>query len=279
MSPSILSSKPLNNRTILVACSAKKMVELASGLEAMGGTVLPFPVIEAQAIEDTHLLDNALDSLREYSWIIFTSAYGVHFFMKRLKERGIGLNSDFIPAICAIGPATDAALEEYGWKTTLLPKRFIAEGVLDALDEHYGGLPHLAGRRILLPRAKEAREILPDTLSAAGVQVDVVPCYQTVRAEIDENILQKLREKTPDLLVFTSSSTIRNMIEILGHEQVIRMLMDSTVAVLGPVTGETAASYGKSVEIIPNTHTIVNLLKAIGDYYSGQSSIGGNCVL
>jgi uroporphyrinogen III methyltransferase / synthase len=277
MSSPSFSTRVLENRTILVACSIKKMVELASGLERMGGKVLPFPVIEAQAVEETHLLDKALDSLREYSWIIFTSAYGVSFFGKRWIELGMRLNSSPMPKICAIGPATAAALGEFGWEATLIPKQFVAEGVLEALERYHGGLQALAGHRVLLPRAKEAREVLPDALSAAGVRVDVVPCYQTVRAEINDDIVQQIREKNPDLIVFTSSSAIRNLMEILGQESGKKMLMESAIAVIGPVAGNTAESFGKSPDIVPGTNTVTALLQAISDYYSRPSSVGGVC--
>ncbi len=263
-------SKPLQNRTILVACSIKKMVQLAGGLEMMGGKVLPFPVIEAKPIEDTQLLDKALDSLREYSWLIFTSAYGVSFFMKRLQERAISVNRGSAPKICAIGPATAAALEEFGWKADLTAQQFVAEGVIDALGKYHGGLQNLAGHRVMLPRAKEAREVLPETLVASGIAVDVVPCYQTVRAEIEDAVVKQLQDRNPDLIVFTSSSTIRNMMEILGPETGKKVLLGSTVAVMGPVTGKTAESFGKRAEIIPEANTVVDLLKAIGDYFSRQ---------
>jgi len=270
MAVSQFLSKPLQKRTILVACSAKKMVELVSGLEAMGGSVLPFPVIEAQAIEDNHLLDASLASLREYGWIIFTSAYGVSFFMQRLRERQFGANLQDVPKICAIGPATAGAIREFGYEAALVPKQFIAEGVLEALGKYYGGLQHLAGLRILLPRAQEARELLPEALTAAGARVDIVPCYQTVRPEMDRDAVRQLREKKPDLIVFTSSSTIRNLIDILGQEDGLRMLLESTVAVLGPVTGKTAESFGKSADIIPEENTVAALLKAIGEYYGSR---------
>ncbi len=264
------TSKQLLNRTILVACSAKKMVELVAGLEAMGGTVLPFPVIEAKAVEDMHLLDQALGALREYSWIIFTSAYGVSFFMQHLKEFGISTDTQTLPKICAIGPATAAAVREFGYEPALVPTHFVAEGVLEALRRSYGGLRHLAGCRILLPRAKEARELLPEALTAAGARVDIVPCYQTVRAEIDKDVIRQLSEKRPDLIVFTSSSTIRHLIDTLGQEDGERMLLQSTVAVLGPITGKTAESFGKRAEIVPEENTVTALLKAIREYYSRQ---------
>ncbi len=261
------SSKLLLNRTILVACSAKKMVELAAGLQAMGGSVLPFPAIEPRALEDKHLLDQALASLRGYSWIIFTSEYGVRFFMQRMDECEIRLDTQSPPKICTIGPATTRALKEFGYETHLMPKHFVAEGVLDALGRYHGGIQHVAGQRFLLPRAKEARALLPDTLTAAGAQVDVVPCYQTVQAEIDPDIVKRCLETRPDLMVFTSSSTIQYMVEIFGSEAGERMLLESTIAVIGPITAKTAESFGKRVEIVPKQNTIAALIEAIRQYY------------
>jgi uroporphyrinogen III methyltransferase/synthase len=261
------AQKPLQDLTILVACSAKKIDELASGLSAMGGAVLAFPVIEAIGIKDTHLLDSALESLGEYDWILFTSAYGVRFFMQRLKMRALIIPDRSMPKLCAIGPATAAELKEFGYEASLIPERFLAEGVLDALAEYHGGIQNLAGRRLLLPRALKARELLPTALTEAGARVDVAPCYQTVQGQIDANVLAQLRKKDPDLMIFTSSSTIRNFFETLGLETGKKLLTHSTVAVLGPITGQTAESYGKRPEIAPKESTLTSLMEAIRLYY------------
>jgi uroporphyrinogen III methyltransferase / synthase len=268
MSPSSALSKPLQNLTILVVCSAKKMVELADGLTAMGGVVLPFPAIEAQAVENMHLLDRAIASLREYAWILFTSAYGVRFFMQRLSERAGDNDRAGMPNLCAIGPATAAALNEFGYEAALIPERFQAEGVVEALGKYHGGILNLAGARILLPRALEGRELLPDALSAAGARVDVVPCYKTVRAQIGADVQRKLQEKKPDLIVFTSSSTVRILIDILGQREGESLLRHSTVAVIGPVTGQTVEAFGKGAEILPKENTVKALIEAIRAYYS-----------
>ena len=265
-----LLPKPLLNRTILVACSAKKMVKLVSGIESMGGVAVPFPVIETQDIEDKRLLDKALNSLQTYAWIIFTSAYGVSYFMQRKNELEIRMSAQEIPKICAIGPATAHALHEFGYAAALIPEKFVAEGVIEALEKYCGGLQALAGLRILIPRAKEAREVLPETLAAAGAQVDVAPCYQTVRAEPDGSVLNQLRERKPDLTVFASSSAIKNFVDILGQEDGKRTLLQSTVAVIGPITFSTAESFGKRPEIIPKENTITSLLEAIRLYYSSR---------
>jgi uroporphyrinogen III methyltransferase/synthase len=271
MSAADRTSRELYNRKILVACSAKKMVELVKGLEAMGGDVLPVPVIEAQEIEDKKLLDKALSILPDYAWIIFTSAYAVAFFMQRMNERATGADIPAMPKICAIGPATAAAIAEAGYRVDLIPEQYVAEGILEALSRYCGGIEHLAGCRILLPRAQEARELIPEALRAAGAHVDVVPCYRTVCGEMDPSIVQRLRRNSPDLIVFTSSSTIRNVIKILGTEHGTSMLQQSTVAVLGPVTAITAASYGKRAEIVPNENTIPALLEAVREYFSKLS--------
>jgi uroporphyrinogen III methyltransferase / synthase len=270
MADASLLHKPLLNRTILVACSAKKMVELVAGIEAMGGNAVPFPVIETQDIEDKQLLDKALNSLQEYAWIIFTSAYGVSYFMQRTRDLGIRTSAQEMPNICAIGPATARALQEFGFEAALIPDKFVAEGVIDALEKYCGGLQALAGRRILIPRAKEAREVLPEALAAAGALVDVAPCYQTVRAEPDGDVLSRLKERKPDLAIFASSSAIKNFVDILGQEDGKRTLTESAVAVIGPITFRTAESFGKRPEIIPKENTIASLLEAIRLYYSSR---------
>lgn len=260
----------LLNRSILVACSAKKMSTLSDGLRALGASVTPFPVIEIREIEDKVQMDNALDSLERYDWIIFTSAYGATYFSQRFHERKIQSNVLKELKICAIGPATESTLKELGFKVDMVPTRFVAEGVVEALETCYGGLGGITGSRILIPRAKFARDVLPDTLTAAGAGVDIVPFYQTVKATLDKKTILQLKAETPDLIVFTSSSTVKNMVEIMGHTAGKNLLRKSTVAAIGPITVNTVESFGKHVEIVPKQSTIVSLIQAIEDYYSGQ---------
>ena len=265
------NAKQLQHLKILAACSSKKMPELASGLEAMGARVLPIPVIETRPIENNHLLDRAISALRAYDWIVFTSAYGVDFFMRRLRESG--RESALLPKICTVGPATAATLKPFGCEAALVADQYVGEGVLQALVEYHGGIGHLKGLNVLLPRAEKAREFLPNALSGAGANVEVVPCYRTIRAELDPGTLQKLREERPDLLVFTSSSTINNLVEILGPDFGRKMLNETTVAVIGPITASTAEFFGKRADIIPMKNTIASLLEAIRNYYSRRSPV------
>ena len=270
MSANPRDSEPLRNCKILVACSAKKMVELTAGLEKLGGSVLPFPVIEIREIEDKQLMDTAIASLQEYDWIIFTSAYGVEFFMRRIKACASREQIQSMPKVCAVGPATAAAVKEFGHEVALVPGQYVGEGVLEALAGYYGGIQNLAGLDVLLPRAQVAREFLPQALARAGVRVDVVPCYCTVQAETDPDTIEELRNSEPDLLVFTSSSTVNNFMGILGADAGRKMLAESVVAVIGPITAGTAAAFGRRADIVPKENTISSLLEAVREYYSSR---------
>jgi uroporphyrinogen III methyltransferase/synthase len=267
---SCFSGNPLQNRTVLLVCSEKKLAAIQGGLESMGGTILPFPILKAKEIEDPRLMDAAIASLSTYTWIIFTSAYGVAFFARHLQQCRKKVRPAMMPKICTIGPATAEAAREAGFVPTLIPDKFIAEGVLDALAQHHKGIENLAGLKVLIPRAMQAREFLPEALIAAGACVHVVPCYTISREEMNPDILKRLLEKRPDLIVFTSASTIKNMIEILGQDYGLTLLREATVAVIGPVTGDAAASYGKDADIVPKESTVPALLDAIAEYFVGD---------
>jgi uroporphyrinogen III methyltransferase / synthase len=269
---SVSCSRPLLNKVIFAACSTKKMADLSAGLEALGGCVVPLPVIEAIEIEDKRPLDKAIFSLEKYSWIIFTSAYGVAFFVKRLNQLGIHRNKLTGRDICAVGPATAGAMKEYGFDATLIPEVYVAEGVIQALDRRCGGIQKLAGHRILLPRALDARDVLPNALINAGALVDVVPCYHTQISELEESTIRQLHAITPDLIVFTSSSAVKNLLAILGQEYGKKLFSFSTVAVLGPITAKTVESFGKTAEILPKENTVASLLGAIREFYGARAS-------
>lgn len=255
--------KPLQNISVLVACSAKKMSALTDGLRASGAEVLPFPVIEIKDVEDKAPLDKALASINKYAWIIFTSSHGVLFFTQRFHERKTNMNMLQEVKICAIGPGTAKTLQENGFKPDLVPEQFVAEGVLAALQKHYGGRLNLSGCPILLPRPKEARDVLPKALSEAGAIVDTVVCYQTVKAELSDEEKRRFTSATPDLIVFTSSSTVKNTIDSLGYSAGKKLLDHSAVAAIGPITTATLESFGKRVDIVPKESTIASLVEAI----------------
>lgn len=259
--------KPLARTAVLIACSELKSESLAAGLRALGAEVLVLPVISIRGTADKRALDAALDELNEYAWIIFTSAYGVRFFLNRIEERSIPRDRCKGLQICAVGPATAAALEASGIAVALVPKEYVAEGILAALAEKHGGLQGLAGSRVLMPRAREARDLLPRSLEAAGARVDVVACYENSLPQIDRKTLQSVVTHPPQLLVFTSSSAVYNFISLLGSEDAGRVLGRAAAAALGPITAGALASFGKEAEIVPRENTIASLLDAIRLYY------------
>lgn len=255
----MIANKSLDGKKILVACSAKKMSALSDGLRRLGAIVLPLPVIEIRRVEDTAPIRSALDNIAQYDWIVFTSVHGVICFLDNCK----GTKLPTPPRFCAVGPATADALKEYDIEPDLVPERFVAEGIIEALEHRCGGLKELAGCRILLPRAKAARDVLPRALKSAGANVDIVICYETVRAELDREEVRRLKSSSPDLMVFTSSSTVVNMVETLGRAEAKDLLSRSVVAAIGPITAATLESYGKRADIVPKESTIDSLIQAI----------------
>jgi uroporphyrinogen III methyltransferase/synthase len=261
------ASIPLQGRSVAVACSPEKSARLLEGLREMGARVERLPVIAIHELEDQGALDAALLNRDCYSWIIFTSSYGALVFARRMQAMGLAGELARLKNICAVGPGTAATLRESGMNVSLIPDEFVAEGVLHSLASRHGGLQGLAGLRILLPRAREARDVLPRELTAAGARVDVIPCYETVRGKIDPATRSNLLAHPPDLLVFTSSSTVRNFVGILGRESAGSLLTRAVVASLGPITADSLKSYGKEAEVLPHENSIPALLEAIRAYF------------
>ncbi len=253
----------------MVACSALKAEKLSTGLKKLGAEVYLFQAIEVRELPDQAILDSALMKLHQYAWIIFTSVHAVRAVARRMEALGLEGPSTIPGQVCAIGPATAAALEEAHFSVALVPKEHAAEGIVAALEAQPGGLRAFQGERVLLPRAREARDVLPDALTAAGADVDIIPCYETVVGRPDEKLVSQLGSGAPDLLVFTSSSTVSNFIEILGDDVARPVLSQACVAALGPIVAGTLESYGRKPDILPGASTIENLLESIAAFFGG----------
>jgi uroporphyrinogen III methyltransferase / synthase len=266
------SERALENKLAAVACSREKAGALSAGLRAMGAEVLTLNVIALCPIPGDSKLDEALDELDRYDWAILTSTYGAQLFIRRLQERKISAESRKTPKICAIGPATAKILREGGLQVDLIPDDFVAEGVLRALEKSSGGLQGLAGKRILLPRAQEARDVLPQSLCSAGAVVNVVPCYRNFLGTVPQEVKQRLKASPPDLLVFTSASAVNNFLTIMGNSEGQRMLHSATTAALGPVTAAAMQTHGRKADILPEENTIPSLLQAIQLHFRTRSS-------
>ena len=265
------SSRTLRGKKILVTRTKAQSEAITTQLESLGATVVHCPTIEIVPPSSWDDLDAAIARLEDYDWVVFTSSNAVRYFFDRLREsRGgnatIGSSSQ---RICAIGPVTSSAIAEAGATVHATPLESVGEGALQAIVNASGGAQNLRDRRILIPRARAAREFLPTALRSLGAHVDAVETYQTVKPDVDrEDLVRLITESAIDAVTFTSSSTVTNFAELLGLTDLSKLLYGVVVACIGPLTADTAAIYGITGIVQPakyNTSALVEaLLNAIG---------------
>jgi uroporphyrinogen III methyltransferase / synthase len=246
---------PLAGKRIVVTRARGQAEALSTRLRDLGADVAELPTIEIRPAADYGPLDRALANLAAYDWLIFTSANGVRYFLERLDRSAADLRA-LRAKICAIGPATRAAVEALHLKVDLMGKDYVAEGLLAAFAPH-----DLAGSRVLLPRAAVARDLVPAGLARRGAQVDVVEAYRTV---VPEDAADRAREifgaeRKPDFITFTSSSTVQNFVQAA---QAFLPVLPSAVSI-GPVTTRTARSLGIPVAAEARVYTMDGLVEAL----------------
>jgi uroporphyrinogen III methyltransferase/synthase len=248
-------TRPLFGKRIVVTRAREQASELRVCLEALGAEVLELPVIRVEPI------DFELPPLGRYAWLVFTSANGVRAFFERgLDAAGLDARALGGLRLAAIGPGTAAALEARGLRPDLVPERFVAESLLETFPD-----PGAPGERVLLARAEQARDLLPEGLGARGHLVDVLPVYRTVRTEPDPSLVAQVRAGEVDALTFTSSSTVTNFVDAVGEITGPQPLVVS----IGPVTSATARDRGLRVDAEADPHTIDGLVEAIGAALGG----------
>jgi uroporphyrinogen III methyltransferase / synthase len=258
----------LEGRTVVVTRAASQAGELSTLLENYGAKVLICPTIEIRELENYDRLDEALDHLYGYDWLIFTSTNGVAFFLQRLTNRGLKVDDLDEIRVCAIGQRTADKLHEAHVHVDLVPTNSTAEGVFAALSEFAGGVEHLHGLNILLPRAVVGRDYLPKALGEAGARVDVVPAYQTVVPEnFDRGRLSAMLAGSGDCIAFTSPSTVKNLAQLFDTHDLSNVLQGVVIACIGPVTAAAAVDYGLHVDIQPENQTMGDFAQSIADYY------------
>ena len=252
-----LAQRPLFGKRVLVTRARAQASKLTTALESLGADVREVPAIElADPSDGYQAVDAAIAKLCDYQWLIFTSANGVERFFERLQKANKDMRALGYAQVAAIGSATAAKLAAYGIRADVVPTVYRAEGILEALQ---GKIPPHAN--ILIPRAEQAREILPEKLREQGFTVDVAPVYQTVAAEADGAALAKeLEAGGYDIVTFTSSSTVTNLVKILGTAEPLK---HAKTACIGPVTAETAKKNGIEPEVVAETYTIDGLVAAI----------------
>lgn len=254
---------PLAGRRIVITRRREQAEELREALRRKGAVVVELPTIALEAPRSWGPLDRAFDRLPDYDWIIFTSANGVEFFFRRLRQRRKNRRLLGGAQIAAIGPATAAALRERGLRTSLVPDEYRAEGLLRAL-----GKAGWRGQRVLLARAAKAREVLPRTLRRRGARVDVVETYRTVLPRASRQRARRIfGRRKPDAITFTSSSTVKNFFALLGRRRARRALKGVAVASIGPVTSRTARQAGVRVALEARPYTIPALVAGLDRHF------------
>ncbi len=245
---------PLYCRRVVVTRPREQAGELSARLRSLGATVVELPAIEIRPPADPSPLEEALARLPDYDWVLFTSANGVRFFLERLDASSGDLRR-LRARICAIGPATRAALERVHLKVDLTPPEYVAESLVEAFSRF-----DLTGRRILLPRAAVARDLIPSELGRRGARVDVVEAYRTVAPEdLGARAREALVGTGNGWITFTSSSTVENLVAAAG-----RGILDGVrVASIGPVTTATARRHGIAVTAEARSYTVDGLVEAI----------------
>ena len=251
--------KPLFGKRVLVTRARAQASLLAEKLETLGAACTEAPAIRIQPPADGFgALDEAVGKIDSFNWLIFTSANGVNYFFDRLLAAGRDSRALGRAKICAIGSATAKALQGYGIIADVVPAEFRAEGILAALEGKVS-----TEDKVLLPRAAEARNVLPEELGRKGIDVTVVPAYETVAGESDgAEICRQLSEGEIDVITFTSSSTVKNLAKILG-EGAAELINSVKTAAIGPVTAATCREQGIRVDIEAKEYTIDGLVDGL----------------
>ena len=236
----------LINKTILLTRARHQSSEIKSLLESSGATVVDFPTIEIVEPESWDLVDSAIERLSGFDWIIFTSSNAVRFFVSRINTHNKKRFSDLNLVIkCAIGPKTAQAIRDCGLKIDTIANDSRAEGVLDTIVKYANKGEGIAGLRILIPRSKTAREYLPEGLRSLGATVETVTVYRTLKPETDPaEIIEKLKAGHIDTITFTSPSTVNNLAEIAGVDDLSKLIGKTLVACIGPTTASAASELG-----------------------------------
>ncbi len=256
--------KPLFGKNIIVTRAREQASAFAELLDMKGANVIQFPSIDIVPPASWERLDQAIRCLEEYSWIIFTSVNGVSFFIRRLKHHKKDIRDLKGIKICAIGPKTAEGIEKFGVRIDFVPTEYRAEAIIDGLEKN-----NLKGKKILLPRAKEAREILPEKLSELGAEVDVVEAYQAVKPQGDRKEVRTLLEKGEiSMITFASSSTVTNFIGMFEKGEAVKLLEKVPVACIGPITEKTARDNGLVPVVIPKKYTLDCMTETITKYFS-----------
>ena len=235
----------------MVTRARQQASNLVEQLESLGAEIMECPTIRIVPPESHDLTDKAVENLGSYDWIVFTSVNGVKAFFERLFAQGKDSRALGGLRTAAIGPVTAETLLKYGINTDILPKNYRAESVVEAFSDQ-----DVSGKKILLPRAEEARPVIPVELEKMGATVDEVAVYRTVQdKENVDALLEDLKKGAVDMVTFTSSSTVKNFKALIPEAEFSDLLKGVDIACIGPITEDTATELGFKVAVVADEYT------------------------
>lgn len=249
-------SKPLAGKVIVITRAQEQAGGLNKKLKSLGAQVMELPTIRILPPRSYQHLDRVIEKISSYDWIIFTSANGAEHFISRFKTKRKNLFALRKIKICSIGPATTQKLQSHGLKVNLKPREFTSEGLVEKFRKM-----DFAGLRVLLPRANLATDLLPKELEKIGANVERIVAYRTVREKSFPSRAGKmLKEGKVDIVTFTSSSTVKNFLSLVGLKNLHPKI---NFASIGPVTTQTAKELGLKIRIEAKEHTVDGLVETI----------------
>lgn len=264
--------KPLFGRRVLVTRARSQASDLVSQIDELGGEAVEFPVIRTQQTTDPDaqaLRDDAISSLEQFDWIMFTSVNGVEFFFQRMRELRKDIRSLANARIAAVGPKTAEALDERGLMIESIPSRYQGDALPEALAAKLQ-----PGQRVLLPAADIARDALPNKLKELGLHVTKIDMYETVlETNGGEEIIELLQQGKIHIVTFTSSSTVTNLLRALkelGRQEPVELLRGCSIACIGPLTAQTALEAGLHVDYTAKEATVSSLVASLYQHNSGE---------
>lgn len=250
------TSRPLFGQTIVVTRPAQQGMAMIAELSNLGAAAMLQPAIEISAVKDWSAVDATIQNLSSYDWLVFSSANGVRYYMERLLASGGDLRQLANCQLAAIGPATVASLADYHLRADLQPANYRAEALADVLA------PHAAGKRVLLLRASRGREVLAETLTAAGAAVEQVVVYQSRdAAKPQAEVLEALEAGRVDWMTVTSSAIARSLVNLFGES-----LRKTKLAAISPLTAGVLEELGFPATITASEYTTTGLLQTITAY-------------